>query len=229
MIIDKNITNNEKTTKNFIVIFDYDGVLFDTSTVDIVTVNKTREHFGLPPLTEEVILNLIGLHTIDIVKACLPTTDIESINSFERLFTELEVEEVFKSGQLYEGVYEMLTHLKNLGIPMAICSNGSKEYLEANNKRFGLDNFFTRIWSEVEGITKSQATGIIMHEANASKGIFVGDREMDIKAGSDNGLVTICSTLGFGGVEAYGADFVVHTIEQMQSTICQVIEEFSSK
>ena len=122
----------------------------------------------------------------------------------------------------------MLAELNKRQIPLAICSNGGKEYFAAQRERFGLDKFFTCIWSETEGYTKSQAAGVIMRDAGATRGIFVGDRAMDIVAGKANDLVTICSTLGFGEDEPYGADYIVHSISQMQEKICQVVEGFSA-
>jgi phosphoglycolate phosphatase-like HAD superfamily hydrolase len=88
---------NMNNMKNYIVIFDYDRSLFDTPSVDMTAVNKTQIFFDLPPLTNEAILKLIGLHTIDIARACLPSTDIHTLSLFIDLFTIFEVKEICKT------------------------------------------------------------------------------------------------------------------------------------
>ena len=203
-----------------IAVFDYDGTIFDTRSVDPPAVNETRASFSLPPLSVERILSFVGLNTTEFYEACFEKNRTATEKEmFGKLFLEAEQRHIERTAELLPGIGDMLAHLYKDGVKMAVCSNGSRDYVVNSMKKLGIYDLFVHVWTYEEGSSKSEATGVILRKYGGGDGFFVGDRIMDIEAAVENRIPVICTTMGFGGAEAYAANYVVCSADEMESSI----------
>ena len=115
------------------VMFDMDGVLFDSMKNHATSWHKTMTHFGFTFPLEEAYMHegRTGSGTINIV----------SMRERGRLATDAEVQEIYRyKSTLFEqcpkpepmaGAYELLKKVKESGLlPMVVTGSGQKEMLK---------------------------------------------------------------------------------------------------
>lgn len=112
---------------------------------------------------------------------------------------------------------------RDKGFRLCICSNGNEEYVKAIAEKFGFYEIFDEIWFEKEGISKDEAVGRLKNKFKEDKFIMVGDRENDIRAGRQNGGITIGAAYGFGKTEINDADYKVDNIQELEKVIYDIL------
>ena len=207
-----------------LIIFDMDGTLFRTETVDVEAFNNALELSGYGKRSEKEILQLIGLKLDEICKSLLDITEEKIIQKFKSDVIHFEEEAILKWGELYPGTLNMLKTLRKYRFTMCICSNGNEEYITAIANKFNLHLIFDDICFEKRGISKCKAVEILKEKYQVHSFIMVGDRSNDIEAGKINNGISIGVTYGFGGDEVEEADFKVESIEELEKTILNIYE-----
>lgn len=205
-----------------LLIFDLDGTLFKTESVDIYAFNEALTASGYSPKSKDEILSFVGLPLDGICRAMLNSEDIALISKFRQDVIHFESYAIPRFGEFYDGAIEMLKTLKDKGFKLCICSNGNKEYIEDISDAFGLWEIFDDIWYEHPGISKAEAVKILIDKYSAKSFIMVGDRDIDIHAAKANTGISIGVTYGFGIDEVKEADYVVNSIAELEQTILQL-------
>lgn len=205
-----------------LIIFDMDGTLFRTELVDFPAFNHALELFGRAPVSFEAVMDLIGKPMDEISALLLNTDDKELIEKFKNSVLECEMQIIRASSELYPGVQGMLCGLKMSGFRMCICSNGSRDYIEAIVKKFGLEPLFEEIWHYTPGISKTEAVGILKEKYGAERLITVGDRSSDIEAARLNNGISIGVSYGFGKDEIKSADYTANSVKEVEEIIMRI-------
>lgn len=207
-----------------LVIFDLDGTLFRTETIDIVAVNRALVENGFERRRDEEILNVIGLTMDEAMRALVGYISPEVKEKFANDIINYEREEIAASGQLYQGVEELLKNLKADGYTVCICTNGDDEYVMPVLDKFSLKGFFEHIWCRTDGCTKSQAVSILKQKFNAETFVMVGDRIIDFEAAKDNDGVSIGVSYGFGNEEIKTADYIANNTSEVYKIINKIFD-----
>ncbi len=205
-----------------IYVFDYDGTLFDTMTVEVYAFNKTCEYFSQPFLSNSEIAKLIGYTIEDIAFMCLETKDEKIIFEFTEIFTDYEIEATLKQGKLFSKVQALLDTLSNQNFIMEICTHGNNRYLEAHNEKFNLDKYFCKINTTDTYNTKTQALRDIYDRHDADFGVMTGDRKVDIDSGIINNYITVGAAYGFGKDEIKHADYIANNAEELEKILLKI-------
>jgi phosphoglycolate phosphatase len=200
------------------ILFDLDGTLFRTDTVDIVAVNKALVLNGFKRKSDAEILDCIG-QTIHETCTRFGICGSAAARKFEQDVINFELEEIERSGLIYEGADALIRYLKAKGFTICICSNGSKEYVYAVLEKFGLVEYFDEIWSQRDDYSKTAAVACLAGKHAKNGFIMIGDRNSDIDAGRENGGITIGMLHGFGGNEPFNADFTAGSIAELKKVI----------
>lgn len=205
-----------------LVVFDLDGTLFRTETVDIEAINKALTANGYDKRNDQEILSYIGMTLNDISSKLLNTNDASIIEKFRSDVIRNETDEIRENGKLYDGALESLTELSNLDVDLCICTNGNERYVLEIAEKFNLGTFFRVISYNNSILTKSERVGELKKNFNANTLVMVGDRTSDIQAARDNQGISIGVSYGFGGREVLEADYIANDIQEVVSIIKKI-------
>lgn len=132
----------------------------------------------------------------------------------------------------YPGIREMLIHLKAAGAVLAVASSKPELYVEDILRHFDLYELFDYVvGSDLEGKRETK-TAVIMEAMERmqvtreeQKGVLmVGDRHFDIDGAKELSLDSLGVYYGFaksGELEAAGADYVVHTVDELEKLLLE--------
>ncbi len=196
------------------VVFDLDGTLYDSADMALWAVRwaierlkeseeesdqELREMFSEG--YEDKILDLIGMQGEQLYSRLVPGPQ-ERVERVRRWVKEGETLYVEKGrASLFDGVQECLRLLKEEGIECFLASNCSEGYLDMILDHFKLRPFFSRAFCAgmFSGLTKAEFAARLPIAADTA--LMVGDRESDMRAGSENGWLKVGCLYGFGGEE----------------------------
>ncbi|WP_162551303.1 HAD hydrolase-like protein [Paenibacillus tepidiphilus] len=202
-----------------LAVFDLDGTLFQTQTVDIAAITQALAKCGCPPLAPQEITGLFGLPFAEICAQVLPGGQPGLIEQFTQNVIRHELEEIPRAGCLYPGVLESLQALQALEIDMCICTNGSEQYVQAIADKFGLHSLFAEISYNSSPLSKSERVAALKQKYNPDTLVMVGDRSSDIAAARDNGGVAVGVSYGFGGEEMSAADYIADVFPEVETIL----------
>lgn len=194
-----------------IVIFDLDGTLFKSETSALPAVQDALFLIGLEPARDDFILSLMGENTKDFSTKLLSEYGNEGLEMYDDFINALwvcEEEHIRSNGQLYEGVEKLLVALEEKGYRMAVCSNGTRAYIDYILKTQNIERFFVRVVSADVPGGKTRCLGELISSEDISRAVMVGDRYHDMEAASSNDIPFIGAAYGFGTEEVKGAEYV---------------------
>jgi phosphoglycolate phosphatase len=174
------------------VIYDCDGVMFDSFEANFAFYSQIIEHFGRPPLDRSDADTMRILHTYsnrDVLNFLFAGDDrIDEVRAFS---AGIDYRKLFPLMVIEAGLRETLAALQGR-VELAVCTNraSSMEMLLAS---FGLERYFSCVMTagrvahpkpHPEPLLKVlEQYGIAAHEA-----LFVGDSEVDREAADAAGV-----------------------------------------
>ncbi|MDF2937939.1 MAG: haloacid dehalogenase [Paenibacillaceae bacterium] len=198
------------------MIFDMDGTLFQTESLLIpayhATFDEMRREGSYAEETpdEGIIIGCLGMLLSEIWRRVLPNAGEEVRQRADELFMRYELEYLEKGyGELYPGVEETLSKLKEAGIRLFVASNGLEDYVRGVARLKGIAPLFEELYSagEFQTASKVDLVHLLLERHNVRHAWMVGDRSSDVEAGLKNSLTVIgCDYAGFGdGSELNGS------------------------
>lgn len=184
------------------VFFDLDGTLLDTSEGVMCAIDSITEAFNLRSLSTVEKQSFIG-----------PPIQV----SFERQYSltkerawEIATRwrEVYKDEYLfyakpYDGIYELLTFCREMGLKTAVATNKREDYTRTLLEYFGFTKYFDCICgTDMAGtLTKPELIRRCMDRVDITdpeKCLMVGDTEGDLAAAKAAGVSFLGVTYGYG-------------------------------
>jgi HAD superfamily hydrolase (TIGR01509 family) len=185
------------------VVFDLDGLLFNTEDVFEVTGQELARRLGTE-MTDEVRRQMMGRRAVEAFKAMkeglgLPH-DIEELSTLSlQLFYELLDERLAPM----PGVFEFLEHLERAALPTAVATSSHRGYLENILGRYDLLGRFT-FFLTAEDVDRGKP-----------------DPQIYLKAAERLGFepkeILVCEDSGAGAAAAVAAGAVVVAIPHRHS------------
>lgn len=183
------------------VLFDLDGTLLDTSPGILKSIESTIEELGLEQITQEEKLRFIGPPLMaSFIKYCHVSEAVASqaIAVFRRYYGNGNMLET----NIYEGITEVITYLKEKGILVGIATSKKEGFARQLMEHFGLEPCFNSIKGsdEKEELTKADIIKRCLEELGVSyqDAILIGDTEFDAIGAEKVGIDFIAVTYGFG-------------------------------
>ncbi len=210
------------------VIFDLDGTLLDTIDDLAAAANWTCRRNGWPEHTVEEYKAMVG-HGIHNLVACFSPENSRSpllvMNTLSQFCDYYGAHNMDKTTP-YEGIGEMLVHLKERGVTMAVYSNKADEFSRTIVEHY-FPGIFTYVRGKVHGVpVKPDPIGVrqVLAElgATAEETLYVGDSDVDMETGRNAGMTTCGVTWGFRSREnliASGACSLVDTAAELEQKI----------
>lgn len=209
-----------------ICIFDLDGTLVDTLDSLAFSVNETLKEMGLPPVTRDECRIFVGEGARRLMEKALLAGGQENqqrideaMEIYGRIFDANCTYHVIS----YDGIPELLSEMKALGIRLAVLSNKpDRQTVRVAEEIFGKDTF-QWIQGQKAGIPRKPDPSAALKiagelGARPEETIYIGDSEVDIATGTAAKMMTIGASWGFRGraaLEAAGAGVIADAPEEI--------------
>jgi len=170
------------------VVFDCDGVLFDSRDVNRHYYNHILHALGLEPLTMEDE-QYVFMHTVDASLERIIPPDLR--DRAKAVQGHMTYDDFIERMIPEPGLFELLNALRDLGVRMAVNTN-RKNSMERVLERFGLTSYFdpvmtaakvTRPKPDPEGLLRIVGAWGLPVETLAYLGDSAVDQETTIRAG----------------------------------------------
>jgi phosphoglycolate phosphatase len=193
------------------LIFDLDGVLWDTNATCALGWNRVLARLGIAhrEIVADDIRAVCGQPHPEAVRRVFPDLPRDQIQAIAdhtqgedvRLIAE-------RGGELFPGVRELVPALRER-LPLAIVSNCQSGYIEVFLETSGLGDYFVdfECWGNT-GRSKGDNLRAVIERNRLRAPLFVGDTEGDREAARANGVRFVWARYGFG----HATDFD-HAIE----------------
>lgn len=224
-----------------VVLFDFDGVIIDSSKDIATAVNKTFSHFGYGTLSVDEIIKNVGHGAEHLLAACLNNICVKTNQSFSsELLPEIKNwyidyynSHAVKETTIYDGVMENLNQLSINDVRMGIVSNKPIKITETILEHFDIIDYFDVIVGpELIKEIKPAPDGIKLAVEKINKWIeaigepsimpeqvlMVGDSSVDIKSAKSFGAKSLGILGGIGNSERLkleNPDFLVDSLVQI--------------
>ncbi len=178
------------------VIFDMDGLMFDTESVWSSLWEPVLATFGIPlpdgladatkGTAGEQLKRLVGEY-------CGPDSDPEAI--LEEMWRQGDV--VFEQGVAKKpGLDELLAWLKAHNIPMAVASSSLEKYIRNNLRTGGIESYFSTVVSGPQVAHSKPAPDIFLKAAellgaDPAHTLVLEDSYNGVRAGRAGGFITV--------------------------------------
>ncbi len=195
-------------TKYKLAIFDFDGTLADSFPFFMRVFNQIAEQHGFKTIDPDSASNFRHYTAKQLMKEVgLPTWKLPFVaKNFISLMQQNQ-----SSISLFGHVDEMLLHLSNAGVMLAIVSSNSYDNISqvlgpTNTNLMREFECGMSIFGKASRIKKVlKKTGIAPHEA-----IYIGDQVMDLEAARKENVAFGAVAWGYGAIESLRAHTPEH-------------------
>lgn len=205
------------------IILDMDGTLSNTAKATGTAIKKVESRFNLPPITDDIIRDAMGIAGLDFYRHMFPTVPEDTLIKLEPEVDALELAAIqeLKRAILFPGVVEMLTALQQAGINMYIASTGSNVHVNGTLQAAEIKHFFAGIHSgepaKIEMVRRIVGGG---NPFFPSEWAMVGDMYKDSEAARGSGILALGAGFGYLAEEDHTLfDAVLKTPEDILNYI----------
>lgn len=212
-----------------VILFDLDGTLTDpaegiTKSVEYalnkwnISVDDRRELFPFigPPLIE----SFMEFYGFDREKA------VQSVTYYREYFSTKGLFE----NEIYPGIEEMLSRLKNAGKRLVVATSKPDEFAKKILEHFNIIDYFEFVGGAAMNETRTKKYEVIEYTlesigvdlSDVSKVVMVGDRRHDVEGAARFGIDTIGVLYGYGSreeLESAGAKYIAPTVSGVADII----------
>ncbi len=183
------------------VIFDCDGVLFESRAANLAYYNRILEKFSYPQVTPEQHQRAHLCHTASSAQVLAELIDADALQPALDYAATLDYREFIPYMQPEPHLKEMLESLSAI-LPLAIATNrgGSVVPILAH---FGLQDYFQAVVTSRDVTRPKPAPDMLLLAAErlgvaGAACLFIGDSELDMQAAADAKI----PFAGYGGLVA---------------------------
>jgi len=172
------------------VVFDCDGVMFDTSGANKMFYNRVLAHFGKPDLTQEQFVKVHMFTVKDALEYLFP--EMESLETVYAFMATMRYDQFIPHMEREKGLKALLVALKNRGLTRAVATNRTNT-MQAVLKAHELEDAFDLVVTaaDVQHPKPSpEQLHTIMEKFSLApeEMLFVGDSEYDQMAANKAGV-----------------------------------------
>jgi len=182
-------------------ILDFDGTLANTLPDLKITINLTRETYGLPPVTEDDVLVHVNNHMPVFIRRMIPELNDEALwdEALERYYAFYD-DHYLSETVPYPWIPEMLAALKEKGVKLAVMSNKNHSHITKMVEALFPDTFDCA-WGTIPEIPAkpNPARAFLIAEelgVDISEIAFIGDSDLD--------MITACNAKAIPVGAAWG-------------------------
>lgn len=204
------------------VIFDLDGVLVDSESVNIRAMTQTFGDLGIP-LTEKEINSIPGRSSYDTIPLFLGARRFPSEEYQGVIQTNLQNYDALWDAEikLMPGTGEVLHLLRSWGVSLAIGTTNRRSVIDRFVSRFGFENIFQCVVSGESVIKKKPDPEVYLVAAKqlgmpSDSILVVEDTEVGVLAAKNAGLACAAIPNQYSGRHDFSrADFVFSSLRNI--------------
>ena len=197
-------------------ILDFDGTLANTLPDLKITLNLTREAYGLAPVTEEDILVHVNNHMPVYIRRMIPELDDEALwdEALEKYYAFYD-DHYLSETVPYPGIPEMLMKLKEQGVKLAVMSNKNHSHIIKMVDALFPD-MFDSVWGTIPEVPAkpNPARAYLIAEEfgmDISEIAFIGDSDVDMLTACNAGAVPVGVAWGYRPADILRENGAVYT------------------
>lgn len=204
-----------------LVIFDFDGTLFDSIEDVIICFNKALTQYNLPALTRDEYIPCLGGDIDEIVSLVLGENSKSlNIESFKETYLNMYNSSEKENTVPFANIKETLKKLQDKNILLAINSNRLTYSLnEFVGKYFGDIDFVGVEGHSYPNPPKPDPYGVnkIIEKANVDirDVVYVGDSSKDIETAKNAGIDCVLVSWGYGNQNDYENPYPSRVIDEV--------------
>ncbi len=207
-----------------LVIFDLDGTLIDSS-IDIANaINYAVEPYGVPPLTVQEVISLVGEGISTLMEKIILKEGIEAGRDLlTGRFVSYYSSHLTDNTTPYPGVREVLAQLA--AYRKAVISNKRESLSVKILEALGLSEYMEVIVGS-DTVKERKPSPLPVRHVLSTLGIspdaaiIVGDSNYDVEAGKSAGIKTVAVTYGYRPLEfLQGADFIINSMPELNDVL----------
>lgn len=215
------------------VIFDLDGTLIDSIDIYFKIVEKALATLNLPQVSRQRILAAAESEdfnwTLVLPEAEMGRKD-EIIDEAWQIINEIAPQMFRQNVKLIPGADTILRNLSSRGLKIGLVTSTQRQYLKNKMrplKSAGVDTLFEIIITSDDAHTRKPAPEPLLEcakrlQVNPDKCIYVGDTQIDIKAGKAAGMQTVSVQTGFDeheSLEKENPDAIIDSVRDLMAVI----------
>lgn len=211
------LTPYSQSSLNGIIVFDFDGTLCDNFDLAVEVLEELSPQYGLPNFNdrEKTLIRRLG------TKAYLQGKNIGTLNTLklvqdarDRIGTKMP------RAKLFNGLGAELKKLQSEGYLLVIMTTNSEENVVAFLERFGMQDTFNLLVTQVGLLNKKKVLKNFVNEYLNNKTTFVvmiGDEARDIEAATYANIPSIAVSWGYQNREGLQKSNPTVTIDKVDS------------
>lgn len=209
------------------LIFDLDGTLTDPREGILKSYAHAFEKMGLPRPDMTAVQKYIGPPMREVFAELLGSREPVQMQAIIAHFRERFADVGLYENTPYDGIHETLTHLRDLGHPLLICTSKPRLYGERILEHFRLAPFFSATYgAEMDG-TRGDKRELLKYllereKLDPKECVMIGDRMHDAQAAHANGTRSLGVLYGFGNeaeLRAAGVHALCRTPRELPETL----------
>ena len=163
-----------------VIIFDCDGVMFDSRQANINFYNHLLTHFGLPPMSEDKV-DFVHMHTAD-ESVHLIFQDTHLVEKVQKYRGQMDYTPFIKDMILEPGLKELLEDLRP-GFGLAVATNRSNT-IDNVLESYGLSKYFDIVVSSLDvKMPKPHPESLLkilrFFKIDPEEALYIGDSQVD--------------------------------------------------
>lgn len=207
------------------LLFDLDGTLTNPKEGITKCVQYALRSFGIEEPDLDKLEPFIGPPLLDSFMEYYNMTPEQARTALEKYRERFRDIGIFEN-EVFPGVPEMLEILQKKGKKLVIASSKPEEYVLRILEKYGIRAFFHEVVGASMDEKRSAKADVIeeafrrlqITEEKKTQVLMIGDRKHDVEGAKACGIRCLGVYVGFakpGELEQAGADYIVHTVEEM--------------
>ena len=173
------------------ILFDLDGTITDPAMGITNSVMYALKKFGIEVPERSELYKFIGPPLAESFEKYYGFSDGQkAVEAYREYFAPKGIFE----NEVYEGIEELLSTLKNRGYNIYLATSKPEIYAKQILEHFKIDKYFSdAVGSELNGdrVEKGEVIAYLLKKHNITEGIMIGDRCFDIIGAKENGLKSV--------------------------------------
>ena len=189
-----------------LLFFDLDGTIMDSSEGIIHSIIYALKKMNRTIPKKEQLYSFIGPPLKESFQRNCQLSETQA-NLAVNYYREYYVEKGLYQNQLYKGIPELLSSLKNRGCQLYIATSKPEVFAKKILDYYELTDYFKGIYGASLDGKRSKKADVLAYALKKSRitakneTVMIGDRQHDIIGGKENDLDTIGVLYGFGSKE----------------------------